>query len=104
MIRRPPRSTLFPYTTLFRSSKTAHNRGITVVFAAGNAGPNQNTLNPYSVAPWVIGVAAGCKLVTPDPTNSAIHCADQTGQNPAPILAAFSSRGIPNDPTHHPDI
>src|SRR3989337_2925278 len=24
MIRRPPRSTLFPYTTLFRSSRTAH--------------------------------------------------------------------------------
>src|SRR5258708_23691365 len=24
MIRRPPRSTLFPYTTLFRSSESAH--------------------------------------------------------------------------------
>src|SRR3712207_8587655 len=24
MIRRPPRSTLFPYTTLFRSGRTAH--------------------------------------------------------------------------------
>src|SRR5947207_9755442 len=24
MIRRPPRSTLFPYTTLFRSKSTAH--------------------------------------------------------------------------------
>src|SRR5256885_16846212 len=24
MIRRPPRSTLFPYTTLFRSDKTVH--------------------------------------------------------------------------------
>src|SRR2546429_1540319 len=27
MIRRPPRSTLFPYTTLFRSSSGAGNRG-----------------------------------------------------------------------------
>src|SRR2546427_4706660 len=26
MIRRPPRSTLFPYTTLFRSSCAAHGR------------------------------------------------------------------------------
>src|SRR5258707_10040428 len=26
MIRRPPRSTLFPYTTLFRSDTTAHAR------------------------------------------------------------------------------
>src|SRR5690242_20998838 len=27
MIRRPPRSTLFPYTTLFRSSRSARPRG-----------------------------------------------------------------------------
>src|SRR3712207_7468268 len=27
MIRRPPRSTLFPYTTLFRSGVAASNRG-----------------------------------------------------------------------------
>src|SRR5438093_8049147 len=27
MIRRPPRSTLFPYTTLFRSTDTAARRG-----------------------------------------------------------------------------
>src|SRR5258708_21753912 len=29
MIRRPPRSTLFPYTTLFRSRKTANLRRLT---------------------------------------------------------------------------
>src|SRR5690242_21542899 len=27
MIRRPPRSTLFPYTTLFRSRRVCHGRG-----------------------------------------------------------------------------
>src|SRR5256886_13015722 len=27
MIRRPPRSTLFPYTTLFRSTTVTHDRG-----------------------------------------------------------------------------
>src|SRR2546430_9136461 len=27
MIRRPPRSTLFPYTTLFRSTRQTHPRG-----------------------------------------------------------------------------
>src|SRR3712207_8716354 len=27
MIRRPPRSTLFPYTTLFRSARAAHRTG-----------------------------------------------------------------------------
>src|SRR3712207_7862414 len=31
MIRRPPRSTLFPYTTLFRSAERRHDRGVTSV-------------------------------------------------------------------------
>src|SRR2546426_7793214 len=31
MIRRPPRSTLFPYTTLFRSSLVAISTGIAIV-------------------------------------------------------------------------
>src|SRR2546430_164872 len=31
MIRRPPRSTLFPYTTLFRSTATASASGATTV-------------------------------------------------------------------------
>src|SRR3712207_7296641 len=29
MIRRPPRSTLFPYTTLFRSRRLPHQTGVT---------------------------------------------------------------------------
>src|SRR3712207_7121057 len=32
MIRRPPRSTLFPYTTLFRSGQPAQERGVGFVF------------------------------------------------------------------------
>src|SRR2546422_223241 len=93
-----------PDDPINKASKAVHDAGITVVFAAGNDGPNQNTLNPFSVAPWVIGVAAGCKLVSPDPTNSAVHCGDPTGQNRAPILADFSSRGVPDDQLYHPDI
>ncbi|MCU1349851.1 MAG: peptidase [Acidobacteria bacterium] len=65
------------------ASKAMHDRGITVVFAAGNEGPGNNTLNPYSVAPWVIGVAAG----------------DKQGR-----LADFSSRGIQDDAIYHPTI
>ncbi len=66
------------------ASKEAHDRGITVAFAAGNEGPGEDTLNPYSVAPWVIGVAAG----------------EKDGQT----LADFSSRGRPGDNLYHPDI
>src|SRR5260221_10701974 len=36
MIRRPPRSTLFPYTTLFRSISDAEKR-VTAIHEAGHA-------------------------------------------------------------------
>jgi len=102
-----------PKDPINEASKKVASRGITVVFAAGNDGPGQNTLNPYSVAPWVIGVAAGCKIGVADPTNSESHCMLDDGSNPlaptnneprAHVLADFSSRGIPGDPLYHPDI
>jgi serine protease AprX len=65
------------------ASKKAHDNGMVVTFAAGNAGPDDNTLNPYSAAPWVISVAAGTK--------------DKQ-------LADFSSRGVAGDEFLHPDI
>jgi serine protease AprX len=79
------------------ATKKLYDRGIAVVFAAGNDGPDENMINPYSVAPWVVSVAAGCKTVTPDPTNGASQCAGG-------ILADFSSRGRRSDPMYHPDI
>src|SRR2546426_6565518 len=39
MIRRPPRSTLFPYTTLFRSSDPAQPYRRTFPFASGSTEP-----------------------------------------------------------------
>ena len=81
------------------ATREVYKAGIAVVFAAGNEGPGENTLNPYSVAPWVISVAAGCKTVSPDPTNSASLCAGGTS-----MLTDFSSRGIRGDDLYHPDI
>ncbi len=43
-------------------SYAAYKRGITVLFAAGNEGPGEDTHNPYAVAPWVISVGAGDKF------------------------------------------
>src|SRR2546430_3385787 len=47
MIRRPPRSTLFPYTTLFRSQELVYRRGI--LYDDGGEG---------SETPWFPGLKA----------------------------------------------
>src|SRR5260221_6984014 len=45
MIRRPPRSTLFPYTTLFRSVRNGANGATAGWVFTGNSGrPNLNTV------------------------------------------------------------
>jgi serine protease AprX len=54
------------------ATKMLTDRGVNVVFSAGNTGPGPHTLNPYAVAPWVISVGA----------------TDTQGK-----LASFSSRG-----------
>src|SRR5256885_9822157 len=40
MIRRPPRSTLFPYTTLFRSGRTGSRSGRTTAASARRGRPD----------------------------------------------------------------
>jgi serine protease AprX len=65
------------------ATKILHDAGITVVFSAGNNGAAPNSLNPYSVAPWVIG------------TGSA---------NKAGKLSTFSSRGAPAYGAFHPTL
>src|SRR2546422_2811523 len=50
MIRRPPRSTLFPYTTLFRSVRTA------ACLAPGSA------FEPWSIHETASGLARSCVL------------------------------------------
>src|SRR5258708_30110316 len=49
MIRRPPRSTLFPYTTLFRSGTTAEPRGVVLTHGnfLSNLEPIERGLQPY---------------------------------------------------------
>ncbi|HYE66901.1 MAG TPA: S8 family serine peptidase [Pyrinomonadaceae bacterium] len=54
------------------ATKLLVEKGVNVVFSAGNTGPGLHTLNPYAVAPWVVSVGA----------------TDERGR-----LANFSSRG-----------
>src|SRR2546430_8993682 len=48
MIRRPPRSTLFPYTTLFRSRPIVDGSTAAVASARGNAAPSAHDVGRSS--------------------------------------------------------
>src|SRR5262245_28315182 len=65
------------------ATKMLTDRGINVVFSAGNSGPGLDTLNPYARAPWVIGVGA----------------TDEKGR-----LAGFSARGNFQSPDARPTL
>jgi serine protease AprX len=65
------------------ATKMLTERGVNVVFSAGNTGPGLHSLNPYAVAPWVISVGA----------------TDSAGK-----LASFSSRGDFGSELFHPTV
>lgn len=66
------------------ATRILSEHGIVVCVAAGNSGPENNTLNPWSVAPWVIGVGA----------------AYYGGQR----LYEKSSRGVPGSALYRPTV
>src|SRR3712207_9585779 len=81
MIRRPPRSTLFPYTTLFRSGVDVPNATVMVVMDADRFGVSQLHQLRGRVAR---GAHAGlCLLVTEASTSSS------TGQRLGAVPATF---------------
>src|SRR2546429_9047951 len=76
MIRRPPRSTLFPYTTLFRSCLTA----ATPINHRESLSPRVKSLNYLShILAKVEGIAAGVdKVIMLDPQG---YVAEASGMN-----------------------
>src|SRR2546427_12787942 len=60
MIRRPPRSTLFPYTTLFRSTEVQR----VVAYGAGPAQLVQQRVDALAQIGLVAGLQQGGELVT----------------------------------------
>ena len=65
------------------ATKMLTDNGVNVVFSAGNTGPGTDSLNPYSVAPWVVSTGA----------------TDDQGR-----LAGFSSRGDFGSPLFRPTL
>src|SRR3712207_4209127 len=62
MIRRPPRSTLFPYTTLFRSQAAGgHYRGLRAYYQSKLA----NVLFTYELAERLAGTGVAANCVDP---------------------------------------
>jgi Asp-tRNAAsn/Glu-tRNAGln amidotransferase B subunit (PET112 homolog) len=61
MIRRPPRSTLFPYTTLFRSAQLAADRELADLFEGAVKGGAE----AKPTANWIIGDVAPSGKVPP---------------------------------------
>src|SRR3712207_8691328 len=65
MIRRPPRSTLFPYTTLFRSGRPAHRRAVGAAVLSLALAACSSPPPPPTATPVVLVVTA-----TPEPTSA----------------------------------
>src|SRR3712207_7065463 len=66
MIRRPPRSTLFPYTTLFRSARLAESTGYDSVWVGDHLLydlPDGTTRGPYEAWTTLAAIAAATERV-----------------------------------------
>ncbi|GAA4867583.1 S8 family serine peptidase [Luteimonas vadosa] len=72
-----------PNNPINKASYEAYRRGMVVSFAAGNDGPDEDTINPYAIVPWVINVGSGTK---------------------AGDLSSFSSQGVAGDTYKHIDV
>lgn len=78
------------------ATRNAHDRNITVVFAAGNSYDTPTSINPYSTMPWTISVAAGEKQGLGSPADFSSRGVDNgTGTDVA---------GMPADPSAPPNL
>jgi subtilisin family serine protease len=85
-----------PNDPINTATRMMHDRNITVVFAAGNDGDAPDMINPFSIAPWVISVAAAEKQGLGTPAGFSSRGNDNgTGSDTA---------GQPADPAVAPNL
>ena len=85
-----------PNDPINTATRMMHDRNITVVFAAGNDGDAPDMINPFSVAPWVISVAAAEKQGFGTPAGFSSRGNDNgTGSD---------TSGQPSDPAVAPNL
>src|SRR5260370_18889092 len=95
MIRRPPRSTLFPYTTLFRSTTTQTEifvSNVGLIMVAAEKGP----CDPNPALPCSGGSALPSSSPSPAPTRSEEHTSElQSHLNLVCRLLLEKKKGAP---------
>src|SRR3712207_7361199 len=97
MIRRPPRSTLFPYTTLFRSAKTRYMtdgqvRLPLVLRSANGGGLRFGAQHSQSVENWAMAVP-GLKVVAPSTCEDVVGLMAASVRSDDPVLF-FEHKGL----------
>src|SRR3712207_8837511 len=91
MIRRPPRSTLFPYTTLFRSHHTRDGDGIRRV----------EELERDGVRPGQVGVRIKRAVAH---ARTAVNVSDRGGQGDTRTCGAASRAGVRRSEEHTSEL
>ena len=89
-------SELLPENPINLATRIAHDRNITVVFAAGNSHDTPTAINPYSTMAWTISVAAGEKQGYGTPADFSSRGVNNGGN---PDVA-----GMPADPNARPNL
>src|SRR5258708_30606865 len=99
MIRRPPRSTLFPNTTLFRSPASVQNRAVVARTAPAQAASHVpvHTVNPRGLTAGRIGNSPVNNPAN-RPANGAMNQRTATPNAPAHNTPAMNGR-----PTNSPN-
>src|ERR1044071_7132488 len=91
-----------PNDPINTATRMMHDRNITVVFAAGNDGDAPNVINPFSVAPWVISVAAN-DLSTIPPAYLPYYTTSQGTSFSTPQVSGIVALMLEANPLLTPD-